>query len=160
MTRIDFYILQDVNLAAQHRFACRLATRALSGSQPADQSGSESASQRVVVHTADEATAREVDDLLWHYPDKRFLPHTLQGSPGAADAPLLLTWEEPPHFNGVLFNLAPAVPDFFNRFHRVVEVVVGETRDQGRDRYRFYRHRGYPLYDHKMEDWESGTGQP
>lgn len=151
MTRIDFYILQDVNLAAQHRFACRLAIRALSGRS--------TAGQRVVLHTADEATAREVDELLWHYPDRRFLPHAVQHAPGADQAPVLVSWTEPPHFDGVLMNLAPEVPEFFNRFHRVVEVVVGETRDQGRDRYRFYRHRGYPLYDHKMEDWESTGGQ-
>ena len=150
MTRIDFYILQDVALPAMQRFACRLAAKAISSGQP------------VVMHAADESSAREVDELLWHYPDRRFLPHAVQGEqansgPGAgsATAPLLITWQEPSDFDGVLFNLTPEVPDFFNRFHRVVEVVVGETRDQGRDRYKFYRHRGYPLYDHQIDEWET-----
>lgn len=151
MTRIDFYILQDVHLAAQHRFACRLASKAMSGSDTSD--------QRVVLHTRDEAMATELDELLWHYPDKRFLPHALQGSSAEGKCPVLISWGEPSQFDGVLFNLSAEVPDFFNRFHRVVEVVVGETRDQGRERYRFYRHRGYPLYDHKMEDWETTAGQ-
>jgi len=103
----------------------------------------------------DEPAAREVDELLWHYPDRRFLPHDLQDESTSGKAPLLVTWQEPPSYDGVLFNLSPEVPDFFNRFHRVVEVVVQQTRDQGRNRYRFYRHRGYPLYDHRMDEWET-----
>lgn len=145
MTRIDFYILQDVHLAAQWRFACRLTTRALAGKS----------AERVILHATDEAAAREVDELLWHYPDKRFIPHCLKGTAGERDAQVLVSWQEPPHYDGVLVNLTHEVPEFFTRFQRVMEVVVGETRDQGRERYRFYRHRGYPLYDHKMEDWES-----
>lgn len=147
MTRIDFYILEDVNLTAQYRFACRLAAKALAGS-----------GQKVVVHAEDEATARRIDELLWDYPDKRFVPHALHGMPQAPAADVLITWQEPPHFDGVLVNLAPGVPEFFNRFHRVAEVVVGENRDQGRERYRFYRHRGYPLYDHRMKEWETAAG--
>jgi DNA polymerase-3 subunit chi len=147
VTRIDFYILQDVHLTAQRRFACRLASRALGGKSP----------ERVVLHLADEPAARELDELLWHYPDKRFVPHSLQGTSGEKDAQVLVSWQEPPHFDGVLVNLSTQVPDFFTRFQRVMEVVVGETRDQGRERYRFYRHRGYPLYDHKMEDWETAA---
>ena len=76
--------------------------------------------------------------MLWHYPDKRFVPHSLQGAAGDRDAQVLVTWQEPPHFDGVLVNLSTEVPDFFTRFQRVMEVVVGETRDQGRERYRFY----------------------
>lgn len=145
MTRIDFYILQDVNLAAQYRFACRLAAKALGSGQP------------VVLHAADEPSAREVDEMLWHYPDRRFVPHALAGDPAADRSPVLITWEEPAAFDGVLFNLTPEVPHFFNRFQRVVEVVVEENREAGRDRYRFYRHRGYPLYDHRMDEWETDT---
>ncbi|MGE0625822.1 MAG: DNA polymerase III subunit chi [Pseudomonadales bacterium] len=149
MTRIDFYILQDVNLGAQHRFACRLAAQALAGGKTTD------GSQPVILHTADEQTAREVDELLWHYPDRRFVPHAVAGDPSAGSAPVLITWQEPPAFDGVLFNLTSEVPHFFNRFHRVVEVVVQDQLDAGRERYRFYRHRGYPLYDHKLDEWET-----
>ena len=108
MTRIDFYILQDVHLAAQRRFACRLATRALGGKS----------AERVVLHTGDEDAAKEVDELLWHYPDKRFVPHSLQGAADEKDAQVLVSWQEPPHFDGVLVNLSAQVPDFFTRFQR------------------------------------------
>lgn len=141
MTRIDFYILKDVALPAMHRFACRLAARAIASGQP------------VHLHTTDEAAAQALDTLLWDYPDRRFLPHALGTAP--TRAPVLIGWDEPTTFDGVLVNLTPEVPRFFNRFHRVMEVVVHETRDQGRERFRFYRHRGYPLYDHHMDEWET-----
>ena len=49
MTRVDFYILKDMELPAMHRFACRLTCKAID------------AGQQVVVHAADEASAREFD---------------------------------------------------------------------------------------------------
>jgi DNA polymerase-3 subunit chi len=141
VTRIDFYILEDVARSALNRFACRLASQVVTGGH------------RVVIHTAGEEEARELDELLWHYPDRRFIPHTLEEADPAA--PVVLTWNEPSVYDGVLFNLGATVPGFFTRFQRVVEIVVQETRDEGRDRYRFYRHRGYPLFDHQMDDWET-----
>ena len=47
------------------------ACRALSGRS----------AERVVLHMGDEQAAREVDEMLWHYPDKRFVPHSLQDAP-------------------------------------------------------------------------------
>ena len=142
MTRVDFYILEDVALGALQRFACRLASKAVTGGH------------QVVLHNEDEQRARELDELLWHYPDRRFVPHVLQDQADVA-VPITLTWSEPVRYDGVLFNLTSTVPEFFTRFQRVVEIVVEETRDEGRDRYRFYRHRGYPLFDHKMDDWDT-----
>ena len=39
-----------------------------------------------------------------------------------------------------------------------VVVVVGgafNDRSAGRERYRFYRDRGFPLYSHNLDDWEA-----
>jgi DNA polymerase-3 subunit chi len=144
VTRIDFYILPDVAISALNRFACRLAHKAVSSGNS------------VIMHTADEGAGRELDELLWHYPDRRFLPHTIGRA--EASAPVVIGWNEPDRYDGILINLSHEVPDFFTRFHRVAEIVVQQTREQSRDRYRFYRHRGYPLYDHPMDEWESGQG--
>ena len=122
----------------------------------------------MVVHAPDEATAREIDDLLWHYPPDRFLPHSLEEasvaapleSPPRVQAPLLVTWQQPSHYDGVLVNLSPAVPDFFGRFDRVAEIIVQDTREQGRARYKFYRDRGFPLYHHDLDDWETDPTTP
>lgn len=147
MTRIDFYILPDVAVAARNRFACRLASKAVSSGH------------RVFIHTTDEAQGRTLDELLWDYPDRRFVPHGVMSEPETGvDLPVHIGWEEPRRYDGVLINLTGDVPEFFARFTRVAEIVVEETREQGRERYRFYRHRGYPLYDHSMDDWEAGQG--
>ena len=148
MTRIDFYILQDVELDAMHRFACRLAAKAMGGGH------------EVHIHTSDAASANVVDDLLWDYPEQRFIPHAIldgenAATTGSRTTPVTVGWGEPTEVDGVLINLSHEIPGFFGRFDRVAEIIVRATRSQGRERYRFYRDRGYPLFDHKLDDWEA-----
>jgi len=52
----------------------------------------------------------------------------------------------------VLINLAGDVPEFFSRYQRVAEVVDANAtrREQSRERYRFYRDRGYKLNTHQV----------
>ena len=144
MTRVDFYLLPDVDVEAKFRFACRLALRAIHGGQ------------QVQVRTATPDAAAMLDDLMWSYPEDRFLPHALLDAPEAADAPIRIGHVEPaPGPDQVLVNLADDVPGFFARFERVAEVVAGPERAAGRARYRHYRERGYPLFHHDLDDWEA-----
>jgi DNA polymerase III subunit chi len=163
VTRVDFYILQDVDASAAWRFACRLAVKAVGSGNC------------VHIH-AEAAVAAEVDELLWHYPEHRFIPHGCErpagadGSPVEAvarerssdtpahaplPAPVVIGWSIPANADGVLINLAGEIPSFFGRFERVAEIIVGANRDAGRDRYKFYRDRGYPLFHHDLDDWEA-----
>ena len=75
MTQVDFYILQDVEIDARHRFACRLASKAVSSGL------------QVVVYAEDEKIASQLDELLWRYPAQRFIPHGLISSQDAERAP-------------------------------------------------------------------------
>jgi len=52
----------------------------------------------------------------------------------------------------VLINLAPDVPVFFSRFERVAEPVDAEppARAASRERFRFYRDRGYEPTVHRL----------
>jgi DNA polymerase-3 subunit chi len=52
----------------------------------------------------------------------------------------------------VLINLASVPPPFFSRFARLAEIVSGDDADAaaGRERYRFYRERGYELRAHNL----------
>jgi DNA polymerase-3 subunit chi len=143
MTQVDFYILKDVALDARNRFACRLIGKAVS-------SGAS-----VIVHHDDPEAAQANDELLWSYPPERFLPHGLVGSPAADGAPVLLSWEDPGCYEGVLVNLSGEVPRFFARFDRVAEIIVDANREAGRERYRFYRDRGFPLFTHDLDEWEA-----
>ena len=147
MTRVDFYILQDVEQTAMHRFACRLAVKAM-------QKG-----QHTYLHTATDAQAREVDELLWAYPPNRLIPHGLLGTPEADGAPVVVGQQtnsaDRLPTDRLLINLADDVPAFSGRFDRVLEIVVGQKRASGRARYRYYRDRGYPLFHHELDDWEA-----
>lgn len=142
MTRVDFYILQDVDLNAACRFACRLAIKAVGNGS------------HVHVHADAADAAAEIDELLWHYPEHRFLPHAREDAVDAPRAPVVIGWNPPAAPDGMLINLASEIPTFFGRFERVAEIVVDANRDAGRNRYKFYRDRGYPLFHHDLDDWE------
>jgi len=47
----------------------------------------------------------------------------------------------------VLINLSDQTPSNFARFERMLEIVADQEaeRNAGRERYRFYKERGYPL---------------
>jgi DNA polymerase-3 subunit chi len=52
----------------------------------------------------------------------------------------------------VLISLQEDVPPCFSRFERMVELVTSDEADRrrARERYRFYRDRGYPLEKHEV----------
>src|SRR3546814_14519636 len=60
--------------------------------------------------------------------------------------------EPPETHHGVMLNLGLEVPDWFSRFERVLEIVAAdaEGRAKSRERYKFYRDRGYELATHKL----------
>jgi DNA polymerase-3 subunit chi len=143
MTRVDFYVLADVDLEARRRFACRLACVAVGKGQ------------RVHVHVDDAAAGADFDALLWAYPDNRFLPHGAADDEDIGDVPVLIGHAEPEQLHAeLLINLASSVPTFFGRFERVAEIVVKEIRTEGRRRYKSYRDRGYPLFHHEIDQWD------
>jgi DNA polymerase-3 subunit chi len=50
-------------------------------------------------------------------------------------------------------NLGHALPASFASFERLLELVGTDAEElqAGRERYRFYRDRGYPLANHKQD---------
>ncbi|HEX6998552.1 MAG TPA: DNA polymerase III subunit chi [Gammaproteobacteria bacterium] len=144
MTRVDFYILRDDSDTARLVLACRIAEKAMQQDQ------------HVFIHSSSEAEARKLDELLWTFSQGSFVPHKIVGPDGGAPAlePVLIgAGIDPagPRFD-VMINLADEVPEFFSRYERVVEPVDGNParRQRSRERYRFYRDRGYPLATHEV----------
>jgi len=143
VTRVDFYILPDVDLEARRRFACRLACLAVTRGQ------------RVHVHLDDAAAGTDFDALLWAYPDNRFVPHGICNELPNDDVPVTIDHTTPQSdVADLLINLGGAIPPFFGRFERVAEIIVQQLRDDGRQRYKFYRDRGYPLFHHELDQWD------
>lgn len=136
MTRIDFHF----NAPDRLSYASRLVRKVFR------------TGQKIVVF-GDPATIAELDRQLWTFSALDFIPHVLSSDPLADRTPVILCSEpfETPHAS-VLVNLSRQTPAFFSRFERMVEVVTAEDEDRStaRDRWRFYRDRGYPLHGHDL----------
>ncbi len=141
MPRIDFYVLSGREPEERSLLACRLAEKAYG------------LGHKVYLHTASAEQARQLDDLLWTFKQGSFVPHTLY-PPAAGDlSPVLIGWDEAPAVAmEVLINLTDAVPAFFERCERVAELVDQnpQTLIQSRERFRFYRERGYAPTAHQL----------
>lgn len=144
MTRIDFYVLDGHDPGQRLRTACKLISKAFG------------LGHRIHVHTGSPALSRQMDELLWTFRDVSFIPHEVEGDD--PDCPVQICHgREPVRAGEILVNLDESVPLFFSRFERVAEIVNQEpaVRDAGRERYRFYRDRGYALTHHRL-----GSGRP
>jgi DNA polymerase-3 subunit chi len=143
MTQVDFYILAGESDADRYRFACRLTDKAYR------------LGNRVYIHTESAEQTSQLDDLLWTFQQNSFIPHAVYQAGGDDRPPVQLGHDsEPDASHAVLINLAPEVPLFFSRFERVAELVNGEeaVRQQSRQRYSFYKERGYPLRTHEIKN--------
>ena len=142
MTRIDFYSLEDGSRGDRFQLTCRLAERIL-----------RSPGLRIYIHVPDPREAQHLDRLLWTFKEQSFIPHGRLGEVDTRLTPVLIGGEEAPiQEDQVLINLAPSVPEFFGRFERLCEPIDldASTRSAGRERFRYYRERGYELHHHKV----------
>ncbi|AET88423.1 MULTISPECIES: DNA polymerase III subunit chi [Caballeronia] len=136
MTRIDFH----TNVGDPLAYACRLARKAYLSGKP-------------LVVLAEPQRLAAFDEQLWTFQPLEFVPHCMAKSPLAEDTPVVLTsnLDEAPHHH-VLVNLGAPVSAQFARFERLVEIVGSDGDDlaAGRERYRFYRDRGYAIETHNQ----------
>ncbi len=132
MTKVDFYTGSIDKL----RTACQLSHKAM-------QNG-----VRVVLSAPDEASIDALDTLLWQYPATAFIPHCRSDSAEAETMPVVLNTNSAtlPHHE-LLISLHNECMPFFSRFERVIEIVGTDAEESrlGRERYKFYRDRGYEL---------------
>ena len=133
MTRIDFHS----NVADRLTYTCRLVRKA------------RAARCRIVLLSRDAQQQAALDEALWTFSATDFLPHVAASHPHAADTPVILITDdqaELPHHH-VLINLSGQTPAHFARFERMFEIISAQEEDKiaGRDRYRYYKDRGYPL---------------
>lgn len=141
MTRIDFYLLDREGDQAKQHFACRLTNKAYNQGR------------QVYVYTENEAQSRRLDDILWTFHPGAFVPHSLAGDIDHSPPAVVIGHQAPPPSqHDLLVSLRSDTPQGFSQFQRVAEVVSGHDNDkqQARDRFRFYRDRGYTLKTHNV----------
>ena len=108
---------------------------------------------QIYLHTESRTHTSLMDDLLWTYRAGAFLPHSVFENASDDYPPILIGHAaEPPVDAHLLINLSTEVPAFFSRFERVAEVIDqnDENKTSGRERFRFYRDRGYTLKSHQL----------
>jgi DNA polymerase-3 subunit chi len=145
VTSIDFYF----NGTDPLQVACRLAAKVLAQGK------------RMLVHAPEAELASRMDRMLWSWPAIGFVPHCAVRDPLAPDTPVLIgSGEAPPPGCDVLLNLGLECPPNFERFERLLEVVgTGEEeRSAGRERYKFYRERGYKIANHDLAQAGAAEG--
>lgn len=141
MTLVRFYILNDGTPGSRERFACRLAERGMREGM------------RTFINVNERPDCRRIDELLWTYNDQSFVPHAILGDDPDHDCAVGIgCGQEPGQDYQVLINLADDVPHFFSRFEKTLEIIDGQdaVKQAGRERYRFYQDRGYPLKSHPV----------
>jgi DNA polymerase-3 subunit chi len=145
MTEVAFHFNAPEKLA----YACRLLRKA-------------SGTGAKVVVTGDPALLRELDLALWTFSPLEFLPHCYAPSaPPAvlARTPVVLAdaASGTPHHE-VLVNLGDRVPEGFERFERLIEVVTTDDGDRhaARGRWKHYADRGYAIVRHDLATREAG----
>ncbi len=142
-TQVDFYLLGAGDARARLLTACRLAEKAF------DQG------LRVAMRTSSPAETAELDDLMWTFSDRSFLPHAVwPAEPAVAEqTPVLISsGEMPASHRDVLVNLGPEAPAGFDAYARVCEVVAPDepARRAARVRWRCYRDAGHEPRSHNL----------
>lgn len=137
MTRIDFYF----NANDKFHLACKITAKAYR--------------QRlgVFVCVADVDSAKLIDQILWSDDPTGFIPHCRSTHSLAIHTPILIaTNTEKSWHDDVVINLTDRPPETFSRFSRLVEIVSldGSDRISARERFRFYKDRGYEIYHHDL----------
>lgn len=137
MTEVAFHF----NAPDKLGYACRLLRKAV-------------ASGAKVVVTGAPGLLRELDTALWTFSALDFVPHCYAGAAAGAvveASPVVLadTARSAPH-QQVLVNLGQGVPEGFERYERLIEVVTIEEDDrlQARQRWKHYADRGYAITRH------------
>ncbi|MEJ8835847.1 DNA polymerase III subunit chi [Ramlibacter sp. AN1133] len=144
MTEVAFHF----NVPDKLAYACRLVRKATG------------AGARVVV-TGEPELLRCLDTELWTFSPLEFIPHAHAASAPAqvlAASPVVLA-DVPrgtPH-QEVLVNLGGPVPEGFERFERLIELVSQDEPDrlQARTRWKHYSDRGYAITRHDLAGREA-----
>lgn len=142
MTEVSFYTFAEHKLTIARQLAAKAVARGL----------------QVMIYAPDAAIAEAIDVLLWATPAQSFLPHCRDTHNLAADTPVLIGENSDALSRAdVMINLHCDRPPAFSRFQRLLEIVSTDAEDieHGRQRYRFYRERGYALTTVDLRSTES-----
>lgn len=140
MTQVAFHF----NVPALPDHVCRLLRKATL------------AGHRVWV-LAPQDRLHELDALLWTFSQEAFIAHAIDTPQTQAQVPrsaVVLSGAMPAEAAGrsLLVNLQSTVPEGFDRFDRVIELVTDDPdqKEAARQRWRQYRQSGFEIEQHDL----------
>jgi DNA polymerase-3 subunit chi len=147
--RVDFYVLKSA--AANHRFAfaCRLTEKAYLKDL------------RIVIVNDTLSDAKVLDDLLWTFNERSFIPHQIcldERPIETATKVHLAVLPAAPPAGDLLVNLSARLPARWERYARIAEIIDAdeERRRLGRDRFKTYRDLKVTLETHQLSETTDG----
>jgi DNA polymerase III subunit chi len=143
--RVDFYVLKTAAAKQRWAFACRLTEKAYLKNL------------KIVVLSDSLADAQALDELLWTFNERSFVPHKVCLDAQALDpaTPVHLTVESAAIPSAdLLINLAQRLPAQFQGYTRIAEVIDAdeERRRLGRERFKAYRDLKFTLETHQIDE--------
>ena len=137
--QVDFYQLESGRMEPD-RLACRLAVMAWERGH------------RVSIVTGDEQQAAAMDELLWAFPEQRFVPHGRSGAPEAVGAPVVISTRAPRTAAEVVINLTAEALPGLETIQRLLEIVPFDEseREAARGKYKTYLQQGIKPGFHKI----------
>lgn len=145
MSQVDFYILKEPDEQARLVFACRLTEKALGQGL------------KIHIHTADEQSAQDMDDLLWSFRPDSFIPHAIVGVDEELtedeDIPVFIGFGGGPvQASDLLINLSPDIPACHEDFPRIAEIVPNaeDAKSRLREHWNSYKDKGFELKHHPL----------
>jgi DNA polymerase III subunit chi len=143
--RVDFYVLKGAAGSQRWTFACRLIEKAFLRDL------------RIVVVSDTPADAESLDDLLWTFNERSFVPHKIyldEHSLDPATKIYLTALPATAPAGDLLVNLAARLPTQWERHTRIAEIIDAdeERRRLGRERFKVYRDLKVALETHQMDE--------
>jgi DNA polymerase-3 subunit chi len=142
--RVDFYVLKSASARQRWAFACRLTEKAYLKDL------------KIVIVSDTLADAQALDELLWTFNERSFIPHKMCLDEQSVDpaTAVHITVETAIPTADLLVNLAQRLPAQLQRYSRIAEVIDAdeERRRQGRERFKAYRDLKLPLETHQIDE--------
>ena len=139
---VNFYLSNESNWDVLYRQTCKIIEKHFHPDK------------KIYIYVDNPTIAQQLDTLLWTFHDTSFLPHTIYKDNADFSVPILIGSNANSVFEGdILVNLTTNVPNCYQQFKQVFEVVPNEEnyKKSARERYKFYKSQNCKLETHNLE---------